>query len=194
MTTYHSAHTSIALRQHPAYRNILTNGARIVDEWLPVKDWPTAAVLKWHQDAPMPHHWTYDSFPGAGDFKGTSRCSCSLCVFASKRDLLLAIARRPRLAALYAEVESARGDSFRPDWRITDLIEQSRLPPPPASSCRTTVPTWTCWSGRSAPPCNSRRAKPSTSPPGRPPARPAAAALQAPPPPTFLPSPFREAY
>lgn len=45
---------------HPAYRNILTNGARIVDEWLPVKDWPTAAVLEWHQDAPMPHHWTYD--------------------------------------------------------------------------------------------------------------------------------------
>ncbi|WP_016828500.1 adenine nucleotide alpha hydrolase family protein [Streptomyces viridosporus] len=116
---------------HPAYRNVLTNGARIVDEWLPVKDWPTAAVLEWHRDAPVPYHWTYDSFPGAGDFKGTSRCSCSLCVFASKRDLLLAIARRPRLAELYAEVESARGDSFRPDWRITDLIEASRRPTAP---------------------------------------------------------------
>ncbi|MFJ3445975.1 phosphoadenosine phosphosulfate reductase [Streptomyces sp. NPDC086081] len=116
---------------HPAYRNVLTNSARIVDEWLPVKDWPTAAVLEWHQDAPVPYHWTYDSHPGAGDFKGTSRCSCSLCVFASKRDLLLAIARRPRLAALYAEVESTRGDSFRPDWRITDLIEASRRPGAP---------------------------------------------------------------
>ncbi|MGV4890782.1 hypothetical protein ACSR0Z_30200 (plasmid) [Streptomyces viridosporus] len=52
-------------------------------------------------------------------------------MFASKRDLLLAIARRPRLAELYAEVESARGDSFRPDWRITDLIEASRRPDVP---------------------------------------------------------------
>ncbi len=43
------------------------------------------------------------------------RCSCSLCVFASCRDLLLAVGRRPRLAGLYAEVEQARGDSFRPD-------------------------------------------------------------------------------
>lgn len=115
----------------PAYRNVLTNSARIVDEWLPVKDWPTTAVLEWHQHSPVPHHWTYDSHPGADDWRGTSRCSCSLCVFASKRDLLLAIARRPRLAALYAEVESTRGDSFRPDWRITDLIEASHQPTAP---------------------------------------------------------------
>ncbi|MGC0211978.1 hypothetical protein [Streptomyces levis] len=52
-------------------------------------------------------------------------------MFASKRDLMLAIARRPRLAALYAKVESTRGDSFRPDWRITDLIEASRQPTAP---------------------------------------------------------------
>ncbi|MER8226454.1 hypothetical protein ABTZ58_39425 [Streptomyces sp. NPDC094143] len=51
-------------------------------------------------------------------------------MFVSKRDLL-AIARRPRLAVLYAEVESARGDSFRPDWRIADLIEASRQPGAP---------------------------------------------------------------
>ncbi|MDQ0994799.1 phosphoadenosine phosphosulfate reductase [Streptomyces sp. V3I7] len=115
----------------PAYRNVLTNGARIVDEWMPVQDWPTAAVLEWHQDAPVPHHWTYDSHPGAGDWKGTSRCSCSLCVFASKRDLVLAVARRPRLADLYAEVEAVRGDTFRPDWRIAELIEASRRPSAP---------------------------------------------------------------
>ncbi|MFG2691623.1 hypothetical protein ACGFWG_36610 [Streptomyces sp. NPDC048405] len=53
------------------------------------------------------------------------RCSCSLCVFASRRDLLLAVGRPPRLADLYAEVEQARGDSFRPDWRITDLIRHA---------------------------------------------------------------------
>ncbi|WP_454314600.1 hypothetical protein [Streptomyces phaeoluteigriseus] len=55
-----------------------------------------------------------------------SKLEHTLCV-----ELLLAIARRPRLAALYAEVEHARGDSFRPDWRISDLIEQSRPPTAP---------------------------------------------------------------
>ncbi|MFJ7041444.1 hypothetical protein PS783_37090 (plasmid) [Streptomyces enissocaesilis] len=29
------------------------------------------------------------------------------------------------MAGLYAEVEQARGDSFRPDWRITDLIRHA---------------------------------------------------------------------
>ncbi|MFI8169748.1 hypothetical protein ACIGAN_25780 [Streptomyces sp. NPDC085931] len=104
-----SADESRNRTHHPAYRNVFTNSARIV------KDWPTAAVLEWHQDASPPYHWTYDSHPGADDWRKTSRCSCSLRVFASKRDLLLANARRPRLAALYAEVESTHGDSFRPD-------------------------------------------------------------------------------
>ncbi|MFG3065464.1 hypothetical protein ACGFYM_44150 [Streptomyces sp. NPDC048231] len=47
--------------------------------------------------------------------------------------MLLSIGRRPRLADLYAEVEQARGDSFRADWRITDLIrhaEQCGAPSP----------------------------------------------------------------
>ncbi|MEU3901656.1 phosphoadenosine phosphosulfate reductase [Streptomyces sp. NPDC045251] len=112
-------------KKRPAFRTAQANSARIVDEWLPVKDWTTEAVQEWHADAPVPSCWTYDSVPGAGDWLGSSRCSCSLCVFASRRDLLLAVGRRPRLAGLYAEVEQARGDSFRPDWRITDLIRHA---------------------------------------------------------------------
>lgn len=107
------------------FRTVQVNGARVVDEWLPVKDWSTAAVREWHQSAPVPWHWTYESSPGAGDWAGTSRCSCSLCVFASRRDLLLAVGRRPRLAALYAEVEAVRGDSFRPGWSIAELIRHA---------------------------------------------------------------------
>ncbi|MFJ3714097.1 MULTISPECIES: phosphoadenosine phosphosulfate reductase [unclassified Streptomyces] len=107
------------------YRNVQTNSARIVDEWLPALAWTTAAAREWSGDYPQVRHWTYDSVPGAGDWRGTSRCSCSLCVFASLRDLLLAIGRRPRLAALYEEVESVRGDSFRADRRIHDLIHQA---------------------------------------------------------------------
>ncbi|MFD9791329.1 phosphoadenosine phosphosulfate reductase [Streptomyces sp. NPDC059070] len=112
--------------KRPAFRTVQANGARIVDEWLPVKDWPTDAVKEWHATAPIPYSWTYNSAPGAGDWAGTSRCSCSLCVFASRRDLLLAIGRRPRLARLYAEVEQVRGDNFRPDWRISDLIRHAQ--------------------------------------------------------------------
>ncbi|MFJ1839971.1 phosphoadenosine phosphosulfate reductase [Streptomyces sp. NPDC088175] len=112
-------------RKRAAFRRVQANGARVVDEWLPVKDWPTAAVKEWHVGAPVPYCWTYDSVPGAADWAGTSRCSCSLCVFASRRDVLLSLSRRPRLAALYAEVERERGDSFRADWRITDLIRHA---------------------------------------------------------------------
>ncbi|WP_409240486.1 phosphoadenosine phosphosulfate reductase [Streptomyces sp. PA5.6] len=112
--------------KRPILRTVQSNSARVVDEWLPVKDWSTSAVKAWHSDAPVPYAWPYDSTPGAGDWIGNSRCSCALCVFASRRDLLLAVGRRPRLAALYAEVERVRGDSFRPDWRIRDLIHHAQ--------------------------------------------------------------------
>jgi hypothetical protein len=29
-----------------------------VDEWLPVKDWPTEAVKEWHACAPVPYCWS----------------------------------------------------------------------------------------------------------------------------------------
>ncbi|MFF9171843.1 MULTISPECIES: phosphoadenosine phosphosulfate reductase [unclassified Streptomyces] len=114
-------------KMRAAFRTVQANSARIVDEWLPIKDWSTEAVKEWHTDTALPYCWTYDSVPGAGDWAGTSRCSCSLCVFASRLDVLLSIGRRPRLAALYAEVERTRGDSFRADWRITDLIHHAEV-------------------------------------------------------------------
>ncbi|MGW5657223.1 phosphoadenosine phosphosulfate reductase [Streptomyces humi] len=112
-------------KKRPAFRTVQANGARIVDEWLPVKDWPTAAVKEWHATAPVPYCWTYDSVPGAGDWMGTSRCSCALCPYASRRDVMLSSGRRPRLAALYAEVEQVRGDSFCASWRLTDLLRHA---------------------------------------------------------------------
>ncbi|MGW1894927.1 hypothetical protein ACWCP6_32500 [Streptomyces sp. NPDC002004] len=92
-----------------------TTGARIVHEWLPIKDWSTGAVKECHTSAPVPRCWTYDSVPGAGDSAGISRCSWSLWVFASRsrRGLLLSVDSRTRPAALYAEVEQVTGDSFR---------------------------------------------------------------------------------
>lgn len=111
-------------RKRPPFQGVRANSARIVDEWLPIKDWSTEA--EWHS-APVPYRWTYDSVPGAGDWLATSCCSCSFCVFASKPDALLARGRRPRLAALYAEVEQVRGDSFCAGWRITDLLRHAEI-------------------------------------------------------------------
>ncbi|MFE9769774.1 phosphoadenosine phosphosulfate reductase [Streptomyces sp. NPDC005808] len=113
-------------KKRPAFRTVQSNSARLVDEWLPIKEWSTDAVRDWHRTAPVPYCWTYDSVPGAGDWAGTSRCSCSLCPYAARRDVQLSAGRRPRLADLYAEVEQVRGDSFRADWRITDLIRHTR--------------------------------------------------------------------
>ncbi|MFD7275319.1 phosphoadenosine phosphosulfate reductase, partial [Streptomyces mirabilis] len=93
----------------------------------------------------MPYCWTYDSVPGAGEWAGTSRCSCSLCVFASRTDVLLSVGRRPRLADLYSEVEQVRGDSFRADWRITDLIRHANTcgAPDPGVVCPDDGPEFT---------------------------------------------------
>ncbi|NUK21659.1 phosphoadenosine phosphosulfate reductase [Streptomyces lunaelactis] len=132
-------------KKRPAFRTVLANSARVVDEWLPVKDWPTDAVKEWHASAPVPYSWTYDSVPGAADWMGNSRCSCALCGFASRRDLLLSVGRRPRLAELYAEVEQVRGDSFRADWRITDLIQHAATcgAPDPGVVCPDDGPEFT---------------------------------------------------
>ncbi|MFD7780484.1 hypothetical protein [Streptomyces sp. NPDC059753] len=113
-------------KKRPPLRTVLANSARIVDEWLPVKDWLTDAVKEWHASAPVPYCWSYDSVPGAGDWLGNSRCSCALCSYASLPDLLLASARRPRLADVYAEVEQVRGDSLRADRRIAYLIRHAK--------------------------------------------------------------------
>ncbi|MER0443086.1 phosphoadenosine phosphosulfate reductase [Streptomyces sp. Edi4] len=107
------------------------NTHRIVDEWLPAHAETTSFVKDWTDAGSWPHHWAYDSAPGAGDWAGSSRCSCSACVFSNHRDLLLAVARRPRLAALYAEVEYARGIPFNPNTTITALIEEAARPGAP---------------------------------------------------------------
>ncbi|WP_042422341.1 phosphoadenosine phosphosulfate reductase [Streptacidiphilus anmyonensis] len=125
------AEESRARAERPAYRHVHRNGVRHVDEWSPVKAWTKDDVRALHARTGMPHHWTYDSRPGANDWLGTSRCSCSLCFLSARRDLLLGAARRPRYAALIARVEQVRGDTFRPDWSMAQLIEESKRPGAP---------------------------------------------------------------
>lgn len=125
------------------YRNLERNSQRVWDEWLPAHHVTTDEVKNLTDEAGWPYHWCYDSAPGAFDWRGSSRCSCSHCTLANRRDLLLAVGRRPLITELYAEVETARGVPFRRDWSMADLMALARKPnaPTPASSSRTKGPS-----------------------------------------------------
>lgn len=153
--------------ERPAYRNISSNSIRHTDEWCPAKDWTTQDVKDFHAASAFQHHWTYDSFPGAGDWAGTSRCSCSFCVLSSKRDLIIAVRRRPRLADLIALVEAVRGDTFQAERSMHDLIDLSRQKggPDPGVVLDDETPSSNRWRRPSGSLSPTRRAKRSNGPP-----------------------------
>ncbi len=119
--------------KRPAHRAVLSTRERHVDEWLPIRDWSTREVRAVCDGSGIEHSWTYDSVPGAGDWSGSTRCSCSICILGGRPDLLLAARRRPRLTALYAEVERVRRHRFRQDLAIAELIELAKRPSGPAA-------------------------------------------------------------
>jgi hypothetical protein len=67
--------------QHPAYRNVLTNGARIVDEWLPVKDCPPPRSWSGTRTLPCPTTGPTTPSPVPGTSRAPAaapvRCVCS---------------------------------------------------------------------------------------------------------------------
>ncbi|WP_127353849.1 phosphoadenosine phosphosulfate reductase [Actinacidiphila soli] len=115
-----------------SYRRVLANRDRHVDEWLPIRDWTTSAVREFCDASDIAHHWAYDSVPGAGDWNGSTRCSCSICIMANRSDLNLAVRRRPRLTNLYAQVEQVRGHRFRQDLSIAELLQLAQRQGGPA--------------------------------------------------------------
>lgn len=62
----------------------------------------------------MPYHPAYD--------QGMTRLSCSLCVLASRADLVRAVQLRPELAVEYAELEAEIGHRFRNDLSMAEII------------------------------------------------------------------------
>ncbi|HEX6359477.1 hypothetical protein [Actinophytocola sp.] len=104
------------------------NSSKVVDRYLPVHSMSTADVRALNDASGVPHHWAYDSAPGANDWEGMSRLSCSLCIMSNLRDLVLAIRRRPRLARLYARVEERLGHRFRANASIASLIVRADEP------------------------------------------------------------------
>ncbi|MFI9811402.1 hypothetical protein [Saccharothrix variisporea] len=47
------------------------------DVWLRVHDVATVQIRARVDDNPVGHHWAHDSWPGARDWRGSSRVSCS---------------------------------------------------------------------------------------------------------------------
>ena len=91
-----------------------SSGRRTVTTWHPILHWTEAQVWERIKASGVPYHPAYDA--------GMRRLSCSLCVLASKEDLVLAARLRPDLAAEYAELEAEIGHRFRVDLSIADII------------------------------------------------------------------------
>ena len=56
-------------------------------------------------------------------YQGMTRLSCSLCVLASRADLVRAAQLRPELAAEYADLEAEIGHRFRDDLSMAEIID-----------------------------------------------------------------------
>ncbi len=168
------AEESTERRNREMWRRTTDNSARVVDEWLPAHQVTTEEVWERTISAGLPYHWCYDSYPGAKDRRGSSRCSCSACTLANHRDLLLTAGRRPRLAELCALVERVRQVPFNPNITMAEVIALSRRRDAPSRLRRPR--TSSGWSATSTPPYASRphgtprpgpgRASSCTAPPG----------------------------
>ncbi|WP_228714242.1 phosphoadenosine phosphosulfate reductase domain-containing protein [Prauserella endophytica] len=103
------------LRKSPLSRDeAASSGRRIVDTWLPIHDWTEDQVWQRIRQSGVPYHPAYD--------QGMTRLSCSLCVLASRADLIRAAQLRPDLAAEYATLETEIGHRFRNDMSMSDII------------------------------------------------------------------------
>lgn len=95
-----------------------SSGRRTIDTWLPIHDWTETQVWQRIRASGVPYHPAYD--------QGMSRLSCSLCVLASRKDLVRAAQLRPELAAEYAELEAEISHRFRNDLSMADIITAAK--------------------------------------------------------------------
>ncbi|OLT19414.1 phosphoadenosine phosphosulfate reductase, partial [Actinomadura sp. CNU-125] len=91
-----------------------TSGRRTIRRWLPIHDWSETEVWDRITASGVRYHPAYD--------EGMTRLSCSLCVLASRDDLVRAARLRPDLAAEYAALEVELGHRFRADMSMADII------------------------------------------------------------------------
>jgi 3'-phosphoadenosine 5'-phosphosulfate sulfotransferase (PAPS reductase)/FAD synthetase len=127
------ARLSIALRQQlPLTQDsALTTRGRSVLTWLPIHAWSDTQVWQQIADSALPYSSIYD--------QGMSRLSCSFCVLASEGDLVCAARLRPRMAAVYADLEARIGHRFKADLTMADILTQAQALGPIAPQPRGTA-------------------------------------------------------
>ncbi len=75
-------------------------------DWLPIFDLTADDVFRVIREAGQSPHWVYA--------QGMSRCSCSLCIYASRSDLRRAAELRPDLYQKYSRLERRIGHTLSP--------------------------------------------------------------------------------
>lgn len=104
-----------------------SNGQRTVVRWHPILDWSEQQVWRRIAESGVPYHWAYDA--------GMGRLSCSLCVLATRSDLVCAARLRPALTDDFVRAEVTLGHTFKADLSIAEVREEAlRLGPINAAS------------------------------------------------------------
>lgn len=91
-----------------------SSGNRTITRWHPILDWSIKQVWDQIKASGLRPHAAYSW--------GMTRLSCSLCVLASREDLVLAARLRPQLAADYLRAEQMLGHTFRADMSMAEII------------------------------------------------------------------------
>ena len=98
-------------------------------DWLPIFDLTAQDVFRVIREAGQSPHWVYA--------KGLSRCSCSLCIFSSRRELRRAAELRPSLYRKFVMLERRIGHTLSPSGAplpaLTGISVDSDAPTPGAS-------------------------------------------------------------
>ncbi len=112
-------------KKSPFVRNErASSGRRTVDTWYPLFAWDDAEVWDRVRRSGTRVHPAYAL--------GMSRASCSLCILASRRDLVTAARLRPDLARRFAATEARIGHDFRQDLPMREILALADVEPLPA--------------------------------------------------------------
>lgn len=83
----------------------ISNGRKVVFDWLPLHAWSEDEVWRQIRLAGTRHHRAYDL--------GMPRLSCAFCIFATERALMIAGEHNPQLLREYVRVEEKTGHTFK---------------------------------------------------------------------------------
>jgi len=103
----------------PLSRNArVSNGRKLVDNWLPLHSWQLPDVWSSIKASGVPYHKAYDL--------GMPRLSCVFCIFSPPAALMLAGKQHPDLLAQYVDAEKAMGHTFRHKFSLASVQRSHR--------------------------------------------------------------------